>query len=239
MGREGCRHSCLSLSNSATMKTVLILSLLLAIAATALAGPRSTAYSLTIELSDDDIKFLNEIGYSICIVRDVVGFDLSSVWHAIPPRQLSQEIELQWEEQFYVFHEETVYEAGDVLRFNSEVQTPLEQAWVFDTTFEDFKTPVASGSVLVVDKHQSVHSLGLAQIINGQVKALGSIPSSNGISVQLTPKEYIYVFIGRNKQSELLDITAVSNPIKVEYFGTTSQKIKFHRNDAKFILRAN
>merc|ERR1712010_253959 len=72
-------------------KTVLILSLLLAIAATALAGPRSTAYSLTIELSDGDIKFLNEIGYSICIVRDVVGFDLSSVWHAIPPRQLSQE----------------------------------------------------------------------------------------------------------------------------------------------------
>merc|ERR1719408_73573 len=196
-----------------------------------------TTYKLQIFLEDEDIKFLNEIGYSICIVRDVVGFDLTSVWHAIPPRQLSQEIELQWEEQFYVFHEETVYEAGDVLRFNSEVQTPLEQAWIFDTTFEDFKTPVASGSVLVVDKHQSVHSLGLAQIINGKVKALGSIPSSNGISVQLTPKEYIYVFIGRNKQSELLDITAVSNPIKVEYFGTTSQKITFHKTDSSFALR--
>ena len=205
----------------------------------AFACASSQSYSLKILLEDEDIRFLNEIGYSICIVRDVIGFDLEAVWHEISPKLLSQVIELTWEEEFYVFHNEVVKEAGDVIRFNTKTQTALQQAWTFDTTFESIKTPVESGSVLVLDRHQSIHTVGLAQVINGQVKALGAIPSSNGISIQLTPKEEIFVFIGRHKESELLDITAVSSPLEVDYIGSTSQTIRFHRQDAKFIPARN
>merc|ERR1712146_782512 len=51
-------------------------------------------------------------------------------------------------------------------------------------------------------------------------EAAWGLPSANGITVSMAPKEYVYVFIGRNQESELLSLTAVSNPAKVEYFKT-------------------
>ena len=195
-----------------------------------------TTYKLQIFLEDEDIKFLNELGYSICIVRDVVGFDLDAVWHSIPPNLMSQSNELQWTEDFYVFHQETIQEAGDTLHFTTQTQTPLQQSWTFQTTFDDFKEPVMPGTVVVHDEHQSIHMLGLAQKVNGQVKPLGAIPSANGITVSMAPKEYVYVFIGRNQESELLSLTAVSNPAKVEYFKTTSMAVKFNKESAQFTI---
>merc|ERR1712188_298765 len=144
--------------------------------------------------------------------------------------------ELEWTEDFYVFHQETIQEAGDTLHFTTQTQTPLQQSWTFQTTFDDFKEPVMPGTVVVHDEHQSIHMLGLAQKVNGQVKPLGAIPSANGITVSMAPKEYVYVFIGRNQESELLSLTAVSNPAKVEYFKTTSMAVKFHKESAQFTI---
>merc|ERR1711907_863665 len=77
---------------------------------------------------------------------------------------------------------------------------------------------------------------GTGAKVNGQVKPLGAIPSANGITVSMAPKEYVYVFIGRNQESELLSLTAVSNPAKVEYFKTTSMAVKFHKESAQFTI---
>ena len=194
--------------------------------------------TLDILLDNEDILFLNELGYSICIVRPVTGFDLGVVWHRIPPKEMGITNHVTWTEEYSVFHQEAIAEAGETLDCNDAIQaqTSLGQAWMFETTFEELSVPVTSDTVLVCDEHQSIHTLGLAQRINGEVKPLGGIPSAHGIDVSMTPKEYVYVFIGRNQESELLRLAAMSHPLKVEYTVAASMTVKFNKELARFSL---
>ena len=75
-------------------------------------------FTLDILLEDDDIEFLNELGYSICIVRPVLGFDLGAVWHRIPPKLMSHPNTVEWSEELFVFHKEWITEAGETLHYN-------------------------------------------------------------------------------------------------------------------------
>jgi len=106
---------------------------------------------------------------------------------------------LDWKEQYYVFHHKKQISRGDTITFDTRKETTLQTAWRFTNVFTEFKEPVSPGSVVIHDFHTSDHTIGLAQLIKGVVKPLGAIPSFNGITIRLTPKPYVYVFICRHK----------------------------------------
>jgi len=210
-------------------------------------------YTLSLNISKDDLKLIKTTGLNITLAKPVDAKSPNVIWQAFDPWE---DNEVKWEEEYGIYASPLKeYKNGATISRLSSLEPPVQDGKTYkfntDNMFEQLKNSdnPDKGSYKINneanEEQYPILTFGLTQGANIH----GEDTSSNSLnaalvmahqSVTFTPITTVYVWLQNSYTSGVVITSISSNFTKVEFGGTsTNQSLTYDASVGMFVKDSN
>ncbi|MDP2575292.1 hypothetical protein Q8W40_24055 [Vibrio penaeicida] len=191
-----------------------------------------TTYTTTINISNNDVAYLKENGYSLYAFKAVqaAGNGAPTVWFKLEKKKLLTKTFIEWEEDFSGYNSLSQIADKTVITTSNTIDTDLGNLITIDTNGNLSNTTDGSkASVSFLNKDTQKYTVGINQMVNNEVNTLCAFPILGaGAGRVITPISKIALIFSTDKLKTSTVITKAMSPgCFIDLTGTTDRTVEY------------
>src|ERR1700678_335398 len=200
------------------------------------------SFSITINLTTQDIEHIKKLGQNIIITKELNGSAYSSGWVVISNNMLTPTITVSWNEIYGLFSQKITTTDSTTINMSAKLSNVVfGKLYTFNNYFTITGDAPDPSIVQVYEQNpDQPWSIGMYETVNYNgidiENPLGSMTVGTNETETIKPIEKIYIYLGIQQQNQAIKISTIGEALTLEYIGPGSKKVVFNENNNTFVL---
>jgi len=194
-------------------------------------------FSITINISPEDVRILKEQGYSLYVFKSVASSSNGSptIWFNLPSEKLLEKTVITWKEEFQAYNSATTIAPTVTIEASNTIATDLGQLVAIEKGSGSLSSSTGGldGAVSFLNKDTQTFTVGINQMVNGKSNILCAFPILGaGSSRVITPLTKIALIFSTNQiVTATVIIKAMSGGALIDLTGVSSRETIYNINE--------